>query len=146
MVKRSFSDAFDQVVGLAAPQTKGHKRTHSSAFEEEDDMESLAKRFHNCKVVEEPRETNLTAFYTEVLGNLVRTPDLQAKGLNQILDSAANGREWRHLFGPELVILLEEVVRWRLCVKHGFSVQEHQRQALHNSFNTVKLFLFEKEL
>jgi hypothetical protein len=88
----------------------------------------------------------LAAFYTEVLGNLVCTPDLQAKGLNQILDSAANGREWRHLFGPELVSLLEEVVRWRLCVKHSFPVQEHQQRALPNSFHRVKLFLFEKEL
>lgn len=147
MVKRSFSDAFSQV--SAIPQTsssKAGKRKYSSAFEEEkDEIQSLTKRFQKCQVKVARTEPNLavTASFVEVFGNLMSDDFvIQGKNFNEVINVAAKGEEWQHLFGPELVRLLKQIVMLRSCSKNGTLMTEQQELALLDSFRQVKASLF----
>jgi hypothetical protein len=173
MVKRSFSDAFSQlpvVAGLGVNSTKGKKRTHysafdeddqmeslakgkkrthSSSFDEDDPMESLAKRFQECQVEEASAEPNLvlTSFFVDVLGNMM-TEDIvsQGKNLDEMIDFAAKGKEWRHLFSSDLVCLLSHVAMLRSCSKSGTKMTERQQRDVFESFRRAKSFLFQRTL
>ena len=146
MGKRSFSDAFHQV--SAVPQTssgKAEKRKYSSAFEEEDEVQSLTKRFQKCQLKVARTEPNLdvAASFVKVLGNLMSDDFvIQGKNCNEVINFAAKGEEWQHLFGPELVRLLERIVMLRSCSKNGTLMTEQQEESLRDSFRKVEAFLF----
>jgi hypothetical protein len=147
MVKRSFSDAFSQV--SANPQTsssKAEKRKYSSAFvEEEDEIQSLTKRFQKCQVKVARSKPNLdvAASLVEVLGNLMSDDFvIQGKSFNEVINVAAKGEEWQHLFSPEQVRLLKQIVTLRSCSKNGTLMTEQQELALLDSFRKVKASLF----
>jgi hypothetical protein len=180
MVKRSFSDAFSQPSAVpqtsiskaekrkhssafeeedeiqpstkriqkcqpsAVPQTiisKAEKRKHSSAFQEEDEIQSLTEQFEKCKVkVASTKPTlDVAASFVEVLGNLVSSDFvLQGKNENEVINFAAKGEEWQHLFAPERARLLKQIVTVRSCSKNGIPVTEQQKLALFDSFRKVK--------
>jgi hypothetical protein len=104
----------------------------------------LAKRFQKCqvKVARTKPTLDVAASFVEVLGNLVCDDFvLQGKNFNEVINFAAKGEDWQHLFAPELVRLLEQIVTVRSCSKNGIPMTEQQKLALFDSFRKVKASL-----
>jgi hypothetical protein len=121
------------------------KRKYFSAFEDGDEVQSLTNMFQKCQVKVARTEPNLdvAAFFVDVFESLM-TEDFifQGKKFDDVINSAAKGKEWKHLFGPELVRLMEQIVMLRSCSKNGTLMTEQQQKTLFDSFRKVKASLF----